>query len=315
MLLFKGALDRVVSEERWKNTWKSKFKFLILITDSPSHGTEFTNGALVDNFPDGSPKGISTKSVMQKLLFRNIEFICGTILNQTKQMETVFEQYYNNSKENKKMSVIRLVDEKAIASSNVIIKHFIFLLDESNSMRGTPWNELRSAYNNFIDIRQKSQSIIDYISVITYNSSVKPLFIRESVLNAKNRLGDFYGGRSKYSPNTPAFQEAQKIVSAENEAQPIIIFMSDGGAEDPTAYIKNRLMTPFQRKGLKIYSLPFGNADLSNLNKIASIGGTLAAKTEINCKEFETVYNGFGTINKFAEHIGHEISKKLLEYL
>ena len=294
---------------------------MILITDSPSHGTEFTNGALADNHPSGSPRGITTKAVMQKLSSSNIEFIFATILDQTKKMETVFEQNYNNSEENKKMSVIRLVDEKAIASSKVK-KHFIFLLDESGSMRGTPWNELRSAYNNFIDIRQKSQSIIDYISVITYNSSVRTLFIRESVLNAKNRLGDLQGGGTRF---TPAFQEAQKIVSKENEAQPIIIFMSDGGAEDPTAYITNSLMNPFQGIGLKIYSVAFGSANLSILNKIASVGGTQDAKKATNGIELAAVFNGIGTaeskvlnemVNKFAEHVGKEIGTKLvLEYL
>jgi uncharacterized protein YegL len=258
---------------------------------------------------------------MEKMLEKNIEFIFASVLDQTKLMENIFEKVYNNNDLNKTMSIIRLVDVKAVESSK-IKKHFIFLLDESGSMSGTPWNELKVAYNNFIDVRQKSQSIIDYVSVITYDSSVRRLFTRESVLNAKNRIGNSNNGGTYF---TPAFQNAQTIVAQKSEAQPIIIFMSDGGAEDPTAYIRDFLMNPYQGKGLKIYSVAFGSADLSILNKIAAVGGTQLAKTATNGIELSCVFNAIGTdeskvlnqmVSKFAEHVGKEIGNKLvLEYL
>ena len=258
---------------------------------------------------------------MQKLHEKNIEFLFASVLDQTKLMEDIFEKTYNNNDLNKKMSVIRLIDAKAIEWSK-IKKHFIFLLDESGSMSGTPWKEVKVAYNNFIDLRQKSQSIIDYVSVITYDDSVRPLFTRESVLNAKDRIGNSNDGGTIF---IPAFQNAQTIVAQESEAQPIIIFMSDGEAEDPTEYIRDNLMKPYQGKGLKIYSVAFGSANRSLLDKIAAVGGTQVAKTAKNGIELSIVFNAIGTaeskvlnemVNKFAEHVGKEIGNKLvLEYL
>ena len=258
---------------------------------------------------------------MQKLLKNKIEFIFASILDQTKSMEYIFETNYNSIAENKKMSVIRLIDANAVQSSKVK-KHFIFLLDESGSMSGTPWNELGAAYNNFIDLKQKSQSSFDYISVITYDHKVRRLFTRESVMNAKNRIGNSNNGGTIF---TPAFQEAEKIIKQENEAEPIIIFMSDGGAEDPTGYIASSLMNPYQRKGLKIYSVAFGYANKSILDKIACVGCTQVAKTATNGIELANVFKAIGTdeskvlnemVNKFAEHVGKEIGNKLvLEYL
>ena len=220
------------------------------------------------------------------------------------------------------MSIIRLIDANAVKSSKVK-KHFIFLLDESGSMSGTPWNEVKAAYNNFIDSRQKSQlSVIDYISVITYNTSALCLFTRQSVMSSKNRIVSFRSGGTCF---TPAFQVAQTIVANENEAQPIIIFMSDGQAEDPTGYITTNLMTPYKAKGLKIYSVAFGGMNAGILNNIALVGGTQASKTATNGIELAVVFNSIGNaeskvlnemVNKFAEYVGKEIGSKLvLEYL
>ena len=96
-----------------------------MINDSPSHCKEFTNSQYSDSFPNGSPKGILTKNVMQKMRKMNIEFIFASILDQTKLMEDIFKRDYDKQDENKTMSIIRLIDANAVKSSTVK-KHFIF---------------------------------------------------------------------------------------------------------------------------------------------------------------------------------------------
>ena len=318
-----GALDRVVTHPNWVNSWNSKVKFLILITDSPSHGTEFTNNQLTDTYPNGSPNVPPVKTVMQKIRQMNIEFIFASILDQTKTMETKFSAEYNSKEDNKTMSVIRLIDAKAIKDSQVR-KHYIFLLDESGSMSGTPWNELTAAYNNFINLKEKSQSIVDFVSVIKYDDTVTRVCTRVSVENAKNKLGACRSGGTYFQPS---FVEAEKIISSETVAQPIIIFMSDGCASDnPLDFIKTSLMTESNKlKGLKIHTIAFGSADTAVLNNIASAGGTGSAKTASNGVQLATAFTKIATdeskvlnemVNMFAEYVGKEISTKLvLEYL
>lgn len=228
---------------------------------------------------------------------------------------------YNNEADNKKMSLISLIDENYMKLS-LVKKHFIFLLDESGSMVSTKrWNQLQEAYKCFIDSRIKLQSI-DYVSVVTFNLEA---YLHEpsriSVMETNRNLGIAKGCGTKF---TPPFTIAEKLVSKENDAQPIIIFMSDGEAEDPTAYIEKKLMNPFRKKGLKIYSIAFGSNKLDILNKIASVGGTQAAKRAEDGIELTTIFEEIAIadsrvlnelVNRLAENVNKEIGNKLiLEY-
>jgi hypothetical protein len=49
--------------------------------------------------------------------------------------------------------------------------HFIFCLDESGSMAGTPWQVLLTAYSTFINKRCNDQGMGDVVSTITFQSN------------------------------------------------------------------------------------------------------------------------------------------------
>jgi hypothetical protein len=138
-----GALNRVVTEETWSKGWKSKVKFLVLITDSSAHGTEFSNSsahgtefsnssAVFDSYPNGSINGLKAENIMKKLCEKNIEFVLSSILNETKKMAAVFQKHYDDNENNKKMLHVNMISESSVKQLGAIRKHYIFLLVSVN---------------------------------------------------------------------------------------------------------------------------------------------------------------------------------------
>ena len=316
-----GPLNRITTSPNWNNSWKSKAKFVIMLTDSPNHGSEFTNGINVtDNYPGSHPNGLTVQSVMKNLKEKNIEFLFVSVIEgQTGNTGSIFRRNYDDIENGKQMSEVALYNKSNVSFTK---KHFIFLLDESGSMHGNPWQELMQAYASFIDSKKDEQSSINYISVITHDDLSRIRLNPELIGPNTAKYFDMRGGGNTF---TLAFQTSENLVRMVNDAEPIIIFMSDGCAEDPSVFVQS-MMTRYSANKLKIHSIAFGqHADLFILNKIAQVGGTGAAKKTINGAELFSAFMNIARdervvmdqmVGKFAEYIGKEIGTKIiLEYL
>mmetsp|Transcript_46309 Transcript_46309/g.107760 ORF Transcript_46309/g.107760 Transcript_46309/m.107760 type:complete len:1137 (-) Transcript_46309:94-3504(-) len=106
--------------------------------------------------------------------------------------------------------------------------HFVFCMDDSGSMRGTPWEELTKAYTAFLDDRlAQDGENNDLVSIIVFNTSARTQ-VRAEPLSSKP-MPKYGGGGTKFAP---ALQEALKVLEEVSEGVGILIFMSDGCAGD-----------------------------------------------------------------------------------
>lgn len=64
--------------------------------------------------------------------------------------------------------------DKNVATSSAI--HYIFMLDDSGSMSGKPWNDLKNATKEFLDKLTQTKNPGDKISCVIYNSYAKVAF-------------------------------------------------------------------------------------------------------------------------------------------
>jgi uncharacterized protein YegL len=192
-------------------------------------------------------------------------------------------------------------------------------------MRGDPWSNLMTAFKGFINAKQNSQNTLDFVSVVTYNATSKVHYSKVAIMSideSKKNL-TYRDGDTEF---TGAFREAYSIIANDRLSIPIIIFMSDGDAPDPSYYIQTNLMKDFKARNLKIHSIAFGaQAKIETLNNIARVGGTSNARRAIDGKElfdaFQSIAASENTVfyemvSKLTEEIGKAVADKLvLEYL
>jgi uncharacterized protein YegL len=165
--------------------------------------------------------------------------------------------------------------------------HIILMLDESGSMSGTPFEELRNAYQNFMSTRSVKGGDEDIVSVIMFSASTASLpsdivaifnlptttgaRTLSSMISPKNYPPlDYQGGGTEF---TPALQHAEielKKALHMNKV-PILILMTDGACGDLDSS-KNTLRSinnQFTDTKLQCHFVAFGSdADVNNLNQL-----------------------------------------------
>ena len=68
----------------------------------------------------------------------------------------------------RELQSMELFDNTKIAATRF---HFVFVLDESSSMSGRPWQDLSNAYYALLARREGDQSQGDFVSVATFSTS------------------------------------------------------------------------------------------------------------------------------------------------
>jgi Mg-chelatase subunit ChlD len=158
------------------------------------------------------------------------------------QMEDVFKRYYEsvvveNSDAKEMPKGITLCDDESTSAAPppVPATHFVFVLDESGSMSGAPFDALRNAYATFLQDRQRARGLTtgqsrgtvcgDLVSVIMFNTGARVLYERQPLTSVALGL-DFQGGGTSFSP---ALQSALNVMrGGAAHVSPSLIFMSDG---------------------------------------------------------------------------------------
>uniref|UniRef100_A0A6B2L546 VWFA domain-containing protein n=1 Tax=Arcella intermedia TaxID=1963864 RepID=A0A6B2L546_9EUKA len=218
-----GALESVL-DLGW-NHHNNSVKFLILFTDAPAHGKNY-NSCPDDKFPDKK----APLEVFKKFNEMKLEFLFCTFDNvQTK--ETIISFSSPNHYANMKTVLLTRTPPRP--------QHFIFVLDQSSSMKGERWEYLKRAYKSFILQRQKDQGLKDRVTVITFTTT--PIVVREYIplssaldipLEQPSASWSPFGG-TKFDP---AINRIEPIIAKTIDTHlPVMIFMSDGGDKSSTS--------------------------------------------------------------------------------
>eukprot|EP00467_Chlorarachnion_reptans_P010801 CAMPEP_0114502740 /NCGR_PEP_ID=MMETSP0109-20121206/9264_1 /TAXON_ID=29199 /ORGANISM="Chlorarachnion reptans, Strain CCCM449" /LENGTH=7408 /DNA_ID=CAMNT_0001680699 /DNA_START=96 /DNA_END=22323 /DNA_ORIENTATION=+ len=314
-----GALEYAIE----KLDWKSRARFLVLITDAPGHGE-------LNDDPSDIKCDRNPESVIKKLYEddkKKIDFIfCPLIPSATNTMEKKFREYYNERDENAaERKHDSGEDRKPYGSRKLLVEymtngsddpsisryHFVFALDSSFSMCGKPWRELKDAYTAFLQtLRDEQTGVEDFISVISFATKATTVFSGREVLNAPTHFP--YHGTSTYF--RPALKNAKEVIEQLPQKQrciPVLIFMTDGrnGDGDVSDLLKE---LKSRNTRLKAEFIGFGSADMKMLNKMASVFGGCATKA-LNGSELRKTFVKIAAQNREMKGLSNAIANKISE--
>jgi uncharacterized protein YegL len=284
-----GSLYRISNNEHiYSSFWKNSIKFLIMITNGPSNVASVNANYTYRH--QSLTTEISVKNTVEAIWKNKAEFIFAKILEGNVSIQNVLKNSYDNANNVycSPMSVLTL-GQTASSTVNKTVNvngnnHYIFMLDDSGSMSGGPWNDLMKAYNNFLNIKS-SDNTGEYISVLTHENIARVHINCQPIKSAKREI-PFSSGGNDFNV---AFQAVDPLIKLSN-LTPIVIFMSDGGGGDPSIIV-NKLMSDYRSIGIKIFSVAFGsNVNKIILDKIASIGGTGSSNEALNATELRNAF-------------------------
>ena len=178
-------------------------------------------------------------------------------------------------------------------------------------------------FNEFLNRRRCDQETNNYISTLTHDGITT---IEENTVLIKNCKGHlpFRKGANDF---LKALQTATPLINTTNNTvRPIMIFMSDGIADNPSFYVQTLFNQYHATRGFLLYTVAFGmDADLNILNQMAAAGGTKNVLQAVNANELLNAFESIavdcqkalnGIVSMFAEFLGREIGQKIaLDYL
>lgn len=299
-----GGINHAINRLTWGI---DNAKFLVLVGDAPAHGRDCNNDSS-DRFPDGNVGGHTVLSVMQAMRRMDIEFMfCTANPEYTLRMLRQFETHYNNVEDAKTLTYVDLTDGKTHNKGF----HFIFVLDESGSMRGTSWNHLSEAYDWFIQSRRNDQGFNDLVSVVQFNGSSRVIFQNASISSC-SRLGGMKGGDTNF---IAGLNIADPLVrSTPSTHAPIIMFMSDGGhcsGGDPTSTVRT-MYSAYRSKGLCLHTIFFGSSKSGHplLQSMAQAGGG-SYYTAVNNVTLAEVFTSIAANSKTTDVLASKLGSKI----
>lgn len=114
----------------------------------------------------------------------------------------------------------------------VVVKrfHLIFIIDESGSMEGEPYNQVISRVQKVIEIRKALPLNKDKMSLIKFSDEARIEILNQSV-NDEFKVSKMRGGNTTFVKPLERLVEILKDVNFEVEI-PIVMFLSDGEGEN-----------------------------------------------------------------------------------
>jgi len=313
-----GALHRAADLDGWD----SKLRFVVLIADAPSHGRDCTDDP-TDRYPDGDPEdpiNLRVDVVMGKLKDRNIELMfCRIRKKYTLKMERAFRKFYNDESRNKKLTTVDMFDANMVPV-NTNGFHIVFCLDQSGSMRGQKWKELKLAYHQFLQRRVADQGMADIVSVIQFSDRPHVTEDCVTISQALNRSSSlrFGGGGTRFRE---AFECAEAQFGLQPNQTPLLVFMSDGrdGCSKPMPAVQS-LQRNFGPLGLQAHAIGFGSgANVDMLTQMATAAGGSyhhAVDGVDLCRQFVEIARGCtavdGLLSRFAEIVSGMVANKVM---
>ena len=321
-----GAIHHCANHWTHPNDWTSEIKCIILFSDAPTHGLVrpvFSGDSSYDNYPTHHPDGLKLEDAVLSLLAKDISlFFCSFDPHATATTEEEISRCMKEHPENKSDGGIVLIPmapknqlPKSVNSFTGHGRHIIFVLDESGSMH-YDWSGVVEAYRKYIEKRKQSQSCNDLVSVVQFDTSSRITVSKVSLSNAPKQLS--YNGQRTYFH--PAALDACKVAHDTPETHtPVIIFMSDGEADDADAAsrefsILNQRVSSATGKDLELHVVAFGNgASKSQLETIARASNVGKVHASANVEDLANVFVAIATNANVATVLESEISKRMSE--
>merc|ERR1712137_278702 len=247
-----GGLD-----EACRLTWSSRARFVVWVGDAPAHGMH--EGKLNDNH-SRHPRQLTAQSVLGTLTKKDIELVAVQVMPSytqymIKQMQKIWKPLHDDT-------AFEVTDLGQQMSNNQY--HFVFVLDESGSMCGTPWSDLLASYERFRQLRCGDQSN-DIISVVTFDSSARTRITGKPSSQAIYRQDPNSGGTSF----NPALMEAFGVLNRFTGYTPVMVFMSDGDCGERPDDVCQRLREGASRfNQFRFFAVAFRNSTCGTLQQM-----------------------------------------------
>ncbi|KRX04478.1 P-loop containing nucleoside triphosphate hydrolase [Pseudocohnilembus persalinus] len=196
-------------------------------------------------------------------------------------MHKLTENYIQSLQRNDKQQAVNhlfklnedITMEKQLNISSTAQQHIIFLLDNSGSMKGQPWQDLMQGFKQCIQV--KAQSNPNHIvSVIFYDSRAYQICFQENINNVVQKVecASTHWGGTNFDA---AFVECYKLLSNESSQyknnDKIIMFMTDGRGGHNHNESLNNLKNTFGNQIKRFQCQGFGQGvDTNNLQNIAN---------------------------------------------
>ncbi|KAG3243525.1 hypothetical protein PI124_g11675 [Phytophthora idaei] len=156
--------------------------------------------------------------------------------------------------------------------------HNIFVLDNSGSMSGQPWQDLLCACNEFGISRLKDGGENDLVSYVTFDHESRIFCEGEPLPEALKMSVPFSGGGTSYGKGLRAANEVLSRNDFE-EFKVVLIFFSDGQPCDIELGITlaYHIRSSYAKYDLKAFVVGFGYVNLPVLQRVASEMGVKPA--------------------------------------
>lgn len=293
----------------WNGTddWTAMVKLIMVVTDAPAHGLvppcskQVTNA---DNFPLVQPNGLTAESVVDMLVQKGIDlFFCSFNPDATAATEeklSLLLLNHCNNIEGRELTRIPMAPKSSRSGGTPVLssgycQHIIFVLDESGSMK-YEWMGVVAAYQHFLSRRLANQNSSDLVSVVQFQSMARVTVDQHPIGDAPGDLA-YSGGGTCYSP-AAKYANALALATPANSHKPVVIFMSDGVADETDALItaqifKNLSQEVHRRWGneLELHVIAFGpGLDTRQLAHITRSSGRGKIHTSANATQLSDVF-------------------------
>eukprot|EP01038_Epipyxis_sp_PR26KG_P004735 gene4735-6642_t len=282
--------------------WKSSSKTIVLITDAPGHGRDCCDPHLSDDAPDTSGPDLYVK----EMIARDIGLFFCKIDARTDKMEERLMVLYNDLDEDRLMENVSLIDTTISSAPPPLV--FILCLDESGSMSGSPFEQLREAYRVFINRRNSDQGS-DRIVVINFASSARYLTGPDPVEMRSAPGLDCYRGGTMFGPALDLASQAMSRPLCAN-AQCVMLFMTDGQSGDGNVAVKKIEEMSKSYPRLICHTVGFGTGpNVTLLQQMVCGGGEYhAALTGADLvKSFGSIAAMSGSANQLSTEMASKI--------
>ncbi|CAM9184362.1 unnamed protein product [Ectocarpus fasciculatus] len=295
--------------------WSGQARFLLLFTDAPCHGSDFSAGFTDDYADQSDASKVGFHAAFVAAIKNKVTILhCECNREATERTHQGMQQALDRA--------IREVKSAApVPTGGRGGLHIVFVLDESGSMSGSPWHELVRAYKGFLDKRVVDQGHDDTISIVQFDSSARVTCQASPICSAPSSLA-MKGGGTCFAG---AMVNARKVLALDDASRRVqLVFMSDGGAGDAAEAARTMSSIVNEHPNIGVDVVAFGGgADTRTLGLIAHAGRTTVTTAGAGdlTQTFVNIASGASVASEalyreICKRVAEEVSTQLmLEYL
>jgi uncharacterized protein YegL len=208
---------------------------------------------------------------------------------------------------------LKFIDLFNMNKVEVVRFHFVFCLDQSGSMSGSPWAALLHAYQTFINKRRNDQGMGDVVSTITFDTYYRNHGLLVPI-HAVNTQLNFQGGGTNFDQALEGAAEAFSRTPV--DCIPFLLFVSDGqGLGNPIPTIQSFRQ---RYRGFKCDTIGLGSlVDVATMTGMANAGGGRYYQSDVEniSHVFGEIAAGCAALDGMVQLFGEEIARMVSTYI